>query len=145
LEQSETQILVTGKDFAAIFDTKAGTLTSLKYLTRKSSPPLRPDFWRAPTDNDRQHGRSRHSRSAHTDARVKQVSGGTARIRRSQGGDGTSQVSAGNDLQGARRRAILVAAFHTREHATRKSRIGMQMTLPPGSTAWLGRGPQETH
>ena len=54
VEQGETQVVVSGKDVKATFDKKAGTLASLRYKgTELIETPLRPDFWRAPTDNDR--------------------------------------------------------------------------------------------
>lgn len=47
-------LIVSGRDFAAVFDQSACRLHSLKYRGTellKTSPE--PDFWRAPTDNDR--------------------------------------------------------------------------------------------
>ena len=47
-------MVVSGKDVKVTFDKKAGTLASLRYKgTELIKTPLRPDFWRAPTDNDR--------------------------------------------------------------------------------------------
>lgn len=154
--QSATQILVTGKDFSATFDRQAGTLTSLKYAGAEViAAPLRPDFWRAPTDNDR--GRNMAGsqgvwRSAHTDARVTRV----------VAEDLPAAVAVQIEMELPKVNAtwettytvqgdgaILVAArFRPRNTRLPKiPRIGMQMTLPPGfdRITWLGKGPQETY
>ena len=48
LNQDGTQAAVTGKDFTATFDKRAGTLSSPKFQgTELVQSPLRPDFWRA--------------------------------------------------------------------------------------------------
>ncbi len=54
LKETDSLAVVTGKNFEAGFDKKNGTLASLKLEgTELVESPLRPDFWRAPTDNDR--------------------------------------------------------------------------------------------
>ncbi len=54
LANGENQINVTGTNFSAAIDVNSGFLTSLKYKgTELIAEPLMPDFWRAPTDNDR--------------------------------------------------------------------------------------------
>ena len=75
--QSADRILITGRDFTAAFDRKAGTLVSLKFKgTELIASPLRPDFWRAPTDNDRGRNMNKSQgiwRTAHLDAVVESV------------------------------------------------------------------------
>jgi beta-galactosidase len=59
LEQSDTQAVIRGRDFVATFDKKAGMLVSWKANgVELIESPLRPDFWRAPIDNER--GRLMH-------------------------------------------------------------------------------------
>ena len=54
LEQSPVKIVVSGEGFSASFDVSTGLLISLKNNGDELlDSPLRPDFWRAPTDNDR--------------------------------------------------------------------------------------------
>ncbi len=49
----ENTVIVTGQGFVATFDQKNGTFTSWTMKgTELIQAPLRPDFWRAPTDND---------------------------------------------------------------------------------------------
>ena len=54
LENGDNQISVDGTDFSAKIDKQTGFLSSWKFKnTELISEPLRPNFWRAPTDNDR--------------------------------------------------------------------------------------------
>ena len=55
IEETETQAILTGKDFRAVFDKKSGLLVSYKYNKQEyilNGEGLRPFFWRAPIDND---------------------------------------------------------------------------------------------
>jgi beta-galactosidase len=59
---SEEQILIKGSNFTILFNKKDGTLASWQYKkTELIQGQLRPDFWRAPTDNDR--GRNKIGRA----------------------------------------------------------------------------------
>ena len=54
LVKGENQISINGTNFSAAIDSNSGFLSSWKYKgTELISEPLMPDFWRAPTDNDR--------------------------------------------------------------------------------------------
>lgn len=54
IKETDSQAVVSGKNFSATFDKKNGALSSLKFEgSELVESPLRPDFWRAPTDNDR--------------------------------------------------------------------------------------------
>jgi beta-galactosidase len=54
LVNGDNQISVNGANFSATIDKNSGFLTSWKYKdTELIAEPLMPDFWRAPTDNDR--------------------------------------------------------------------------------------------
>lgn len=51
--QQEEQLVVQGQQFKAIFDKKTGLLHTLDYgFGNVLQAPIRPNFWRAPTDND---------------------------------------------------------------------------------------------
>ncbi|NDW08554.1 glycoside hydrolase family 2 TIM barrel-domain containing protein [Dysgonomonas sp. 520] len=55
LTETSTQVLISGKDFNAVFDKASGLLTSYKYKGTEyilSQFGPRPTFWRAPLDND---------------------------------------------------------------------------------------------
>jgi beta-galactosidase len=54
VEENAKQIVVTGDEFIATFDKVKGTLVGYKVLgTDYINGALVPDFWRAPTDNDK--------------------------------------------------------------------------------------------
>src|ERR1035437_1868814 len=75
--QDGARIVVAGKEFSVAFEKKAGTLASLKFKgTELINAPLRPDFWRAETDNDRGRNMVRSQgvwRTAHEGAEVRGV------------------------------------------------------------------------
>jgi len=54
MNETSTQVVFTAKDVSITFDTKTGTLTDYTYKGTQllKSGPV-PNFWRAPTDNDR--------------------------------------------------------------------------------------------
>ncbi|MBI5396595.1 MAG: DUF4981 domain-containing protein [Verrucomicrobia bacterium] len=156
LAQTDAQIVVTGRNFIATFDKKAGSLASLKFKgVELIATPLRPDFWRAPTDNDR--GRKAEKsqgvwRSAHEGAQVRNV---TAQQQKSAvavtatlslpkvGAEWatTYTVFGSGDI-------IVSAQFKPSKTKLPKiPRLGMQMTLPKGfeQITWLGPGPHETY
>lgn len=59
---SDSDVTVTGRDFKVVFDTSTGLVTSYEAVGTKllTSGPV-PNFWRAPTDNDR--GSGQHTRN----------------------------------------------------------------------------------
>lgn len=53
LSDKKSTITFTGDKFSAEFSKETGYLSSLSYFGKKLlAAPLRPDFWRSPTDND---------------------------------------------------------------------------------------------
>lgn len=53
VEKSNKQITILGKDFSAIWDISSGELASYSYKNMELlNDPVKPNFWRAPTDND---------------------------------------------------------------------------------------------
>ena len=155
--QTDVRVVVAGKDFTVIFDKKAGTLASLKFKgTEMVESPLRPDFWRAPTDNDR--GRN--------------MAGSQGVWRRAQ--EGAELAGFAADVTPHR---VVVRAAHRlpKVNATwemaytvlspgdvlveanfkpdpgqklpKIPRVGLQMVMPAGfeRITWLGPGPQETY
>ena len=55
IRETDTQAVLSGKDFQAVFDKASGLLVSYRYkgteyIDHQAGP--RPNFWRAPTDND---------------------------------------------------------------------------------------------
>jgi beta-galactosidase len=151
------KITVTGQDFALEFDRPSGTLKSWQASGRELiQSPLRPDFWRAPTDNDR--GRNMAGaqgvwRKAHEDARVEALrveaqSGSVVKV--------TSQMTLPRvkaeweTTYTIHASGAVVVTGHFKPGAgnlPKLPRLGMQMAMPAGfdRIQWLGPGPQETY
>jgi beta-galactosidase len=161
--EDSRRVSVAGKDFVASFNKTAGTLASLKFKgTELILTPLRPDFWRAPTDNDR--GRRMEEsqgvwRYAHKDCQVRSVE-----VEKRAGLSGSGVTAA--TIRVTQTLLKVNAAWETaytvfgsgdilvgvkfapgKTRLPQLPRLGMQMTLPPGfdQIAWLGPGPQETY
>lgn len=148
---------VTGGNFAVRFDKAAGTLASLTLAGMELiESPLRPDFWRAPIDNDR--GRNMDStqgvwKTAHEDARVREFKVDASDPQR-------VAVTVTHSLPKADVRwttiytvlgsgeVLVEASFIPKKtDLPQLPRLGMQMVMPAGfdRITWLGRGPQETY
>jgi beta-galactosidase len=158
LTQTDAQVAVAGKDFTATFDKKAGTLASLRFKgTELVQSPLRPDFWRAPTDNDRGRNMAESQgvwRRAHEGAQVAAFTVDAPAPNRivvkvehtlpKVGAVWTTTYT----LLGS---SDLLVEANFKPAAERKlpkiPRLGMQMVMPAGfdRIAWLGPGPQETY
>jgi beta-galactosidase len=156
LSQDAAQATVRGKDFTASFDKQAGTLSSLKFKGAEliETPP-RPDFWRAPTDNDRGRDMAKSQgiwRKAHE--------GGEVRGFRAEEKDSDVVVTVSSHLPKVDADWITTYAIHrtadivvdlefspSKTNLPRLPRLGLQMVMPAGfeRIAWLGRGPQETY
>ena len=157
LVDEAARAVVRGKRFEAVFDKKAGTLSSLKFKgVEVVQQPLGPHFWRAPTDNDR--GRKNEQsqgiwRQAHKDATVESVSvtedpqqhavvfHAALRLPRVDcRWQTTYTVYGSGDI-------LIEAGFQPGKKLPTLPRLGMQMQLPNGfdQVAWYGPGPQETY
>jgi beta-galactosidase len=156
--QDATGVVVRGKDFEVVFDKPAGALKSWRFqgveLVRS---PLRPDFWRAETDNDRGRNMLKSQgiwRDAHTDAEIRSVGveeklpskaiaikATTALPKVTATWETVYTIHGSGDI-------VVEAHFKpARTDLPKLARLGMQMTLPPGfgQITWLGPGPQETY
>ena len=158
VKQNKTAIVVSGKDFEAVFDKQAGTLKSWRVLgVELIQSPLRPDFWRAQTDNDR-------GRKILNSQGIWRNATGGAEVRivvvenKSQSRTVVVAVTTAlpkvnavwqTDYTVYGSGDILVAARFKpgRSDLPPLVRLGMQMSLPAGfeRVTWLGPGPQETY
>jgi beta-galactosidase len=158
VEQNADRVVVRVKNLAAVFDKHAGTLASLQFQNVELiERPLRPDFWRAPTDNDR--GRKNEKsqgiwRHAGEEAQLKDFSAQADPARHAvvvRAAFALPQVQcqwqtsytvyATGDL-------LVEASFLPgKKKLPTLPRLGMQMVLPQGleNIAWYGPGPQETY
>jgi beta-galactosidase len=157
LAGGEKSVEVKGADFAYGFDPASGLLTSIRWKGAEVlTSPLRPDFWRAPNDNDRGSDMMRRLgiwRDAHRflavrSFRTETPSSGVVRLLvqaelTSVGSryDLTYTIYGTGDL-------VVEAAFDPGDRRLPDlPRFGMQARLVPGfeHLAWYGPGPQETY
>jgi len=148
---------VAGANFEIIFDNRTGAMKSwLVNGAELIDSPLRPDFWRAQTDNDRGRNELKSQgvwRYAHQDAQLRSFAGANrgdhieiqAEVALPRAGGAvwrtTYEVYGSGDV-------VVTAAFSpVKTDLPRLPRLGMQMTLPAGfeRITWLGPGPQETY
>lgn len=158
LSRGKSHSTVTGKGFKVVFDNATGMLNSWELDgTELVHSPLRPDFWRAPTDNDRGRNMVRSQgiwQYAHQEAKLEHFS--VEEIRKSN----AVKVTAVHHLPKVDARWQTVYTVYgtgdIRVEANFKPgktdlpklpRIGMQMAITPGFEyiSWLGPGPYETY
>lgn len=157
LQQDERRIVVSGTGFSAGFDAASGLLVSLEQGDSELlESPLRLDFWRAPTDNDRgskMPGKLAVWRKAHESWSARSVivdQPSPGRVIVTAKGEITATgspceltwtVLGGGEI-------IVSASFKPgSQKLPELPRFGMQATLRPGydRLVWHGKGPQETY
>jgi len=150
-------IEVSGPDFRARFDRGRGTLVSYVYRgTELLRTGPRPDFWRAPTDNDfggqwqmkLRVWRDAGERFQAESVAVARPDGSTARIE--VGGSIPAGPSPYRVSYTVRGDGVITADVHMTPGGAelpRLPRFGMEMTLPAGfeDLQWFGRGPRESY
>lgn len=150
-------IKAEGDNFSITVNKTSGFITSMQYKgTELIAGPLAPQFWRAPTDNDRGNRMSRRCAVWKTamqswklqDIKAEQISPREIKISMSSrvedvGGDYMLSYQIFGD-------GSVVIDFQgqaTKEDLPEIPRFGMQMAMPGGfeTLRWFGRGPQETY
>ena len=148
---------VKGADFAYGFDPATGLLTSIKYHgTEMLAGPLRPDFWRAPNDNDRGSDMMKRLglwRDAHRYLAVRS-------FRTDTPAKGVVRLTLDADLGSVGSRySVVYTVYGNGDLVVEPSfepgegklpelpRFGMQAKLVPGfeTLQWYGPGPNETY
>lgn len=157
IDQDRSAVRLSGDGFQLVFDRHRGTISSLLYRGVEfiREGPV-PDFWRAPTDNDRGNGMPERCavwRSAGEEwevvkTEIERLYPSAVRLTadgRLPSVDGEMAVSytvfGSGDI-------LLDVAFETgRNDWPEMPRFGMRLKLPAEFDAfsWYGRGPQETH
>jgi beta-galactosidase len=166
IKDTDESATLSGKTFSVRFDKKAGVLTEYRYqgVTVLERGPL-PDFWRAPTNNDRGAWKVFRNSAATNkslnielwreagprwdvkDVRVEKVDASTAKV----------SVSADLPVVGATYAMtytvhgdgeILVECSYKpgAEKLAMMPRFGTELVVAPGfeNLSWYGRGPKET-
>jgi beta-galactosidase len=152
------QVQIEGDRFRLVFDRTNGQWISWNHRgMERIRTPLRPDFWRAPTDNDRGRNMERSQgiwRRAHENAELRAFE-----VRSQPGGDSvevtarwflpTVEAHWGMTYRVLADGVVEVrASFEPgRTNLPPLPRLGLQMTLPDrfNQIQWLGPGPHETY
>ncbi|MCC8118858.1 MAG: DUF4981 domain-containing protein [Bacteroidales bacterium] len=155
IKRADGKIILSDANFEIVFDQVSGYLTS--YVVdgvQLLESPLRPNFWRAPTDND--YGAGTHRKyEAWRQPEMKLVS------INAEPGDGVVNVTAKYEMPGVKGNLTLAyrvngrgEIFGTEDFVADKSaevsnmyRFGMRMSMPRqfGRVEWFGRGPEENY
>ncbi len=157
-EETEEAVVVTGADFAARVCKRSGALVSWKVKgAEQLLAPLEPDFWRAPTDNDRGNGMAARHAVWRRAAERREVKG--VGVRREA--DGSCLVEARLVFpEAGETSGTLAYAFSNAGHIRvtlrvkpageglpSLPRVGLTLQLPAAydRVTWLGRGPHENY
>lgn len=157
IQNSADSIVVEGRTFRATFDQTSGFLRSLQsHGVELLAAPLRPDFWRAPTDNDRGNKMPNQLavwRTAHDSWKADKVSA-------TQPSSDRVEVSVDAQLAAVESACQITwtiggnGDIHISTTLTpgkadlpELPRFGMQTVLTRGHDrlTWYGKGPQETY
>ncbi len=154
--QTDNKITVTGEDFTVKINKSGGALESYKYRgIQLIASPLIPNFWRAPTDNDRGNRAPVRQGVWKTASSKRKVSSVNAK----QLEDQVVQITANVDVAGGG--GSLVSSYLVygngdveienvlvvQEGLPNLPRFGMQMETPGDNNimTWCGRGPHESY
>jgi beta-galactosidase len=151
------RITVAGDDFVAQFDPATGALSSLMAggVELIHAGP-RPNFWRAPTDNDRGNGMPERCAPWRTASRGWSVTSstveavGASRVDLRFEGVFEGDIAAGEVRYSVYGNGDIVVAQDMEplvENLPELPRFGMQLVVPGGfeTVTWYGRGPHESY
>lgn len=160
--ETDNSVAVTGKDFTFEFDKTNGVITSLKKQgVEMVKQGLKPNFWRAPTDNDfgnNLHKRSRIWRTAGENCKV-------ISVKLAKKGDFGIELKAEYEINDEENAKIgeyqttytvygsgdIIVENHFKMAHNKPLpeivRMGMNMQMPRkfDQMTWYGRGPQESY
>lgn len=156
LEEREQQVRITGNDFEATVDKSTGALSGYKTgTTNWLEAPLKPNYWRAPTDNDRRGWKIyREAAAWKTAAEEAKVQG--VRVQEAAGYVQVEVQSAILEGKASQKTVYTFYAdgqvkvdYHFKKEGDYPElpRIGMQMAIPDAydQIEFLGRGPHENY
>jgi len=158
LQEADGKVRVESAELSVAFDKASGLLTSWVVAGKELvKEPLRPSFWRAPTDNDRGYGMEKKFGAWRNVGRDWKP----ASVAVTQPAPGEVKVVASGPLPGVGGQYtlthrvlgtgdVLVEASYAPEANTKApnlARFGLQMTVAAGfeRLCWYGLGPQETY
>ncbi|MBW7862921.1 MAG: DUF4981 domain-containing protein [Candidatus Hydrogenedentes bacterium] len=155
MKSAKKAVEIAGEGFELVIGKDSGVIESWKVAGKELlAAPLAPNFWRAPTDNDRGNNAPRRLkvwRDAATERKVLKVDAaekdGAVEV------TATLRVPAGDADQTLRYKVygngdvVVDNAFNPKKAAPELPRFGMQTALPAAYNrmTWNGRGPQENY
>jgi beta-galactosidase len=160
MQQNDTAVIISGKDFSVGFDKKAGVLSSIKNKGKEMllSGPI-PDFWRAPTDND-------FGNELYLRCRVWRKAGERRMVTDASVKDGKNKKEIVFKFDIPDEKGNVIAKYKTvytvygsgdiivdnhfnmvEKNLPEIVRMGMNLVMPRefDQMTWLGRGPQESY
>jgi len=158
LKITKSHIIVSGADFIARFEKESGFLSGLEFKGNAIiGSPLKPNFWRAPTDNDKSRGNGLKNlleewENASEDMKISEV-----RPRRISQSEIEILVDAVLPVGNSTFSQIYTIKGNGNIHIRTKinpdpqkppmMRLGMQMQISKAfdKVRWYGRGPHETY
>lgn len=153
--EDNDKVTVGSVGFSLTCEKKSGLLTSWLYLgTELIQEPLRPHFWRAPTDNDRGYrmdqkfGLWREAGWKAREVAVHRLTPQAVRITvKAELPKAQSQYELAYTVYGSGDVVVDGRFAPGDRKLPEMPRFGMQMALPTGfdTITWFGRGPQETY
>ena len=163
-QQADGQIQITGSNFTAGFDERVGGLTSLMFEQQElMTVPMRPNVWRAPTDNDEGGGEQSFAHRWRG-AGLDQATFVPESVMARQLNERAVRVSVRGSMQGEETAddllmyegvytvygsgdVVLESRFQVAQDAPPLPKVGLQLKVPGGmdQLAWYGRGPHETY
>jgi beta-galactosidase len=156
LVESADAFTIAGPAFSARIGKKSGALESFEYRGKQLiASPLVPNFWRAPTDNDRGNFMPRRLKIWKDAGSGRTVTGVSARRVSHQAVEITTEarLAAGNSrwrnvytVYGSGD-VVVAAELEAAGALPDLPRVGMQMAVPGtlNTVTWFGRGPQENY
>ncbi|HSD65687.1 MAG TPA: glycoside hydrolase family 2 TIM barrel-domain containing protein, partial [Vicinamibacteria bacterium] len=151
------RVTIRGVDFAYGFDPATGLLDSIQWKGAELlAGPLRPDFWRAPNDNDRGSDMTRRLglwRDAHRSLAVRSfrtqtpAKGVVRLLLQAEIASVAARYDVAYTVYGTGDLVVEVSFDPADAKLPDLPRFGMQATLVPGfeKLAWYGPGPEETY
>ncbi|CAL66669.1 glycoside hydrolase family 2 TIM barrel-domain containing protein [Christiangramia forsetii] len=157
IKEQDVKLIIENVDFEVVFDTKVGTLEEFSFKNKDLiTSPVKPNFWRAMTDNDRL--------GWHTDENLKFWKSATQnqtllKIEEEKIDDHTIIINTYHQLAdgGATQKTSytinsdasieITSELSTSNHLSWIPRIGVELGLAPSLSKikWFGKGPHENY
>lgn len=154
--ETDNAVTVTGSDFSVTIEKNSGSIASWDYKgTSLVAAALKPNFWRAPTDNDNGNNMSRRcgiwrtagQNSTAAEIAVSQLNPQAVRVTVNRNVPAKDTTLATVYTIYGSGDVLMENTLTPGEDLPEFPRIGMQMEMPGEfrKMSWFGRGPQESY